>query len=61
MIELNIILMNVAIITIVMIMSILCILLLVRVFDDIECLRHRKQKNELEYLENLKKYKGEQK
>ena len=54
--EINIIVINLLLILGITLASLMCILLLIRVFDDLECLKFKKQKNDLEYLKQLKQY-----
>jgi hypothetical protein len=54
--EINIIVIYLLLIVGITLASLMCILLLIRVFDDLECLKFRKQKNDLEYLKQLKQY-----
>jgi hypothetical protein len=54
--EINIIVIYLLLIVGITLASIMCILLLIRVFDDLECLKFKKQKNDLEYLKQLKQY-----
>jgi hypothetical protein len=54
--EINIIVIYLLLIVGITLASLMCILLLIRVFDDLECLKFKKQKNDLEYLKQLKQY-----
>jgi hypothetical protein len=54
--EINIIVIYLLLIVGITLASLMCILLLIRVFDDLECLKFRKQKNDLEYLKQIKQY-----
>ena len=54
--EINIIVIYLLLIVGITLASLMCILLIIRVFDDLECLKFRKQKNDLEYLKQLKQY-----
>lgn len=54
--EINIIVIYLLLIVGITLASLMCILLLIRVFDDLECLKFKKQKNDLEYLKQIKQY-----
>jgi hypothetical protein len=54
--EINIIVIYLLLVVGITLASLMCILLIIRVFDDLECLKFRKQKNDLEYLKQLKQY-----
>jgi hypothetical protein len=54
--EINIIVIYLLLVVGITLASLMCILLLIRVFDDLECLKFRKQKNDLEYLKQIKQY-----
>ena len=54
--EINIIVIYLLLIVGITLASLMCILLLIRVFDDLDCLKFKKQKNDLEYLKQLKQY-----
>jgi hypothetical protein len=54
--EINIIVIYLLLVVGITLASLMCILLLIRVFDDLECLKFKKQKNDLEYLKQLKQY-----
>jgi hypothetical protein len=54
--EINIIVIYLLIVVGITLASLMCILLIIRVFDDLECLKFRKQKNDLEYLKQIKQY-----
>jgi hypothetical protein len=54
--EINIIVIYLLLIVGITLASLMCILLFIRVFDDLECLKFKKQKNDLEYLKQLKQY-----
>jgi hypothetical protein len=47
--EINIIVIYLLLIVGITLASLMCILLIIRVFDDLECLKFKKQKNDLEY------------
>jgi hypothetical protein len=54
--EINIIVIYLLLVVGITLASLMCILLVIRVFDDLECLKFKKQKNDLEYLKQLKQY-----
>jgi hypothetical protein len=54
--EINIIVIYLLLVVGITLASLMCILLLIRVFDDLECLKFKKQKNDLEYLKQIKQY-----
>ena len=54
--EINIIVIYLLLIVGITLASLMCILLLIRVFDDLECLKFKKQKNDLDYLKQIKQY-----
>jgi hypothetical protein len=54
--EINIIVIYLLLVVGITLASLMCILLIIRVFDDLECLKFKKQKNDLEYLKQLKQY-----
>ena len=54
--EINIIVIYLLLIVGITLASLMCILLIIRVFDDLECLKFKKQKNDLEYLKQIKQY-----
>jgi hypothetical protein len=54
--EINIIVIYLLLVVGITLASLMCILLIIRVFDDLECLKFRKQKNDLEYLKQIKQY-----
>jgi hypothetical protein len=54
--EINIIVIYLLLVVGITLASLMCILLIIRVFDDLECLKFKKQKNDLEYLKQIKQY-----
>ena len=54
--EINIIVIYLLLVVGITLASLMCILLIIRVFDDLECLKLKKQKNDLEYLKQIKQY-----
>jgi hypothetical protein len=54
--EINIIVIYLLLVVGITLASLMCILLIIRVFDDLECLKFKKQKNDLEYLKQIKRY-----
>ena len=54
--EINIIVIYLLLVVGITLASLMCILLIIRVFDDLECIKFKKQKNDLEYLKQIKQY-----